>query len=112
MMAKTVIQDLTSGSMEGTFEEAVTSVQNYGFSQSVFEVERLADPKGGQTGKSDAGEISVLRPSTTLAQYSLMKPGDQVRCLGLRKTASGGPGLYRIRRMAEGLGRKTMTERT
>jgi hypothetical protein len=38
-----------------------------------------------------------------------MKPGDAVRCLGLRKIASGGPSLYRIRRMAEGLGRKTMT---
>ncbi len=111
-MAKTAIQDLTSGSMEGTFEEAVTSVQNYGFSQSVFEVERLTDPKGGPAGKSEAGEVTVLRPSATQAQYPLMKPGDQVRCLGLRKTASGGPGLYRIRRMAEGLGRKTMTERT
>ena len=111
MMAKTVIQELTSGSMEGTFEEAVTSVQNYGFSQSVFEVERLADPKAGPAGKSEAGEIVVLRPSTTQAEHSLMKPGDQVRCLGLRKTASGGPSLYRIRRMAEGLGRKTMTER-
>ncbi len=110
-MTKAMIQDLTSGSIEGTFEEAVTSVQNYGFSQSVFEVERLADPKAGPTGKSEAGEVVVLRPSTTQARHSLMKPGDQVRCLGLRKTASGGPGLYRIRRMAEGLGRKTMTER-
>ncbi len=111
MMSKAVIQDLTSGSMEGTFEEAVISVQNYGFSQSVFEVERLADPKVGPAGKSQAGEITVLRPSATQAEHSLMKPGDQVRCLGLRKTASGGPSLYRIRRMAEGLGRKTMTER-
>lgn len=111
-MAKAVIQDLTSGSMEGTFEEALISVQNYGFSQSVFEVERMADPKSGAAGKGEAGEVAVLRPSATPLQYLLMKPGDQVRCLGLRKTASGGPGLYRIRRMAEGLGRKTMTERT
>ncbi len=112
MTAKNVIQDLTSGSMDGTFEDAVTSVQNYGFSQSVFEVERLADPKSGATGKSEAGEVVVLRPSATPLQYLSMKPGDQVRCLGLRKTASGGPSLYRIRRMAEGLGRKTMIERT
>lgn len=111
-MAKTAIQDLTSGSMEGSFEDAVTSVQNYGFSQSVFELERMADPKAGAGGKPEAGEIVVLRPSTTQAQHSLLKPGDQVRCLGLRKNASGGPGLYRIRRMAEGLGRKTMTERS
>ena len=53
----------------------------------------------------------MLRPSATPPQYSLMKPGDQVRCLGLRKDGVGRPSLYRIRRMAEGLGRKTMTER-
>jgi len=111
MTAKTVIQDLTSGSMEGTFEEALISVQNYGFSQSVFEVERLADPKSGPAGKAEAGEVVVLRPSTTQSHHPLIKPGDQVRCLGLRKTVSGGPSLYRIRRMAEGLGRKTMAER-
>ena len=110
-MSKTVIQDLTSGSMEATFEEAVISVQNYGFSQSVFEVERLADPKGGTAGKSEAGEIAVLRPSATLPQHSAMKPGDQVAASGCGRPPRAGPSLYRIRRMAEGLGRKTMTER-
>ena len=112
MKAKTAIHELTSGSVEGTFEDAVASVQNYGFSQSVFEVERLLDSKDSPAAKSEAGEIIVLRPSATHAQYPLMKLGDQVRCLGLGKNAAGGASLYRIRRMADGLGRKAMTERT
>lgn len=110
-MAKTAIHSLTSGSVEGTFEDALSSVQNYGFSQSVFEVERTGDPKENPAATSEAREAVVLRPSATPSEYSLMKPGDQVRCLGLGKNISGAPNLYRIRRMAEGLGRKTMTER-
>ena len=63
MMAKAVIQDLTSGSIEGTFEEAMTSVQNYGFSQSVFEVERLADPKASRRVSPRPGRSPSCAPA-------------------------------------------------
>ena len=105
-MPKAIIPNLTNGSMESTFEEALSSVQNYGFSQAVFEVERLGDKSGAAVETA-----LVLRPGATPPEYASLKPGDSVRCLGLRKDAAGAPALHRIRRMAEGLGRKTMTER-
>ena len=105
------LYSLTSGSMEATFEEAVASVQNYGFPQSVFEVERLSLPKGHSTGEKATGEFLVLRPSTTPADYARMKPGDTIQCLGLRKEPSGSFAVCRIHRMAEGMGRNNMTER-
>ncbi len=101
---------LTSGSMEATFEEAIASIQNYGFRQSVFEVERLVAGKARSAAEKTAGEVFVLRPSITQPDYILMKPGDQVQCLGLRKEPSGSPALCRIRRMAEGSNRNNMTE--
>ena len=105
------LYSLTSGSVESTFEEAVASVQNYGFPQSVFEVERLSAPKGHSVGEKPTGEFLVLRPSMTPSEYAQMKPGDSVQCLGLRKEPSGSFALCRIRRMAEGMGRNNMTER-
>ena len=103
------IYDLTSGSISGTFEEAMAGVFNYGFRQSLFEVERLnTQPKGKAAQAS--GEVTLLRASATQQPFPLLKPGSQVRCPGLAADRSVPPALYRIRRMAEGFGRSTMTE--
>ncbi len=106
-MSAQTIYSLTSGPTEGTFEDVVASIQNYGFRQSVFEIEHLPDaPVKGVTGP-----VMVLCPSSTQADYASMKPGDKVLCLGLRKNAAGATALGRIRRMSEGTHRDTMTER-
>jgi hypothetical protein len=84
------------------------SVQNYGFIQAVFEVERLNGPDGRAT-KASPGKITVLRPSSTQAHYPAIKPGDKVLCSGLAQDDSSTPALYRVRRMAEGLARRKMT---
>ncbi len=99
------LYNLTCGPMDATFEQALASVQDYGFTQTVFEVERLS---AGKTARSApvAGVVSVLRPSAMQAAYPAVKPGDQVSCSGLGQDA----GLYRVRRMAEGYSRTTMTE--
>jgi len=101
---------LTSGSMDATFEEAIASIQNYGFQQSVFQVERLTVAKNGHALLKSGGEVSVLRPSIAPEEYAQMKRGDQVQCPGLRKEASGSPALCRILRLAEGTSRNNMTE--
>ena len=105
------IYDLTSGSISGTFEEAMLGVFNYGFRQSIFEVERLNPQPRGKAAQA-SGEVTLLRASATLAPFPLLKPGSQVHCLGLESDKSATPALYRIRRMAEGFGRSTMTELT
>ena len=112
-MSVHTIYSLTSGPIEGTFEAVVASIQNYGFRQSVFEIESLPDSAAGKeaAGKEAAGAVIVLCPSSTPAHYLQMKPGDKVYCPGLSKNAAGAPALYRIRRMAEGTYRNTMTER-
>ena len=110
-MADSKIYNLTCGSVDATFEQTLLSVQDYGFTQTVFEVERLTAAKNASAGRMAAGEISVLRPSGMQACYPLVKPGDRVSCSGLGKDAAGQDGLYRIRRMAEGFNRKAMTER-
>lgn len=99
---------MTSGPAEGTFDDIVASIQNYGFRQSVFEVERLPDTAAG---KAAPGAVTVLWPSSIQEHYAEMKPKDKVYCTGLRKNAAGAPALCRILRMAEGTNRNTMTER-
>lgn len=107
-MSAQTIYSLTSGRTEGTFEDVVASIQNYGFRQSVFEVERISE---AATGKATAGEAIVLWPSSIQEHYAEMKPKDRVYCTGLRKNDAGLPALCRILRMAEGTSRNTMTER-
>lgn len=102
---------LTSGSMEATFEEAIASIQNYGFRQTVFQVERLTIAKNGHVSEKAGGERLVLRPSAAQEEYPQMKRGDQVQCPGLRKETSGSPAHCRILRLAEGTSRNNMTER-
>lgn len=106
-MATPVVYSLTSGSVQTTFEEAIASVFNYGYCQTVFEVERLS---GRRKGKVIVEEVIVLRPSATLLRYPLLKPGDEVHCPGLSGGDSASASHYRIRRMAEGFGRRTFTE--
>ena len=105
-MATAPVYSLTSGSIQTTFEEAVASVFNYGYRQTVFEVERLS----GRKGKGVVERTFVLRPSSTPIRYPHLKPGDEVLCPGLGESASAHAGRYRIRRMAEGFGPRTMTE--
>lgn len=106
-MSARPIHQLTSGPIEGTFDAAVAAIQNYGFPQSLFEVERLDAPADGS---SESGQIVVLRPGTRADSYSLLKPGDKVHCTGLRPAVGGKPALCKIRRMADGVGRHNMTE--
>lgn len=106
-MSAQILYSLTSGSTEGTFEDVVASIQNYGFRQSVFEIEHLPEA----AGKGATGPIMVLCPSSTQVDYASMKPGDKVYCTGLKKNATGTPALGRIHRMAEGTYRDTMVER-
>lgn len=110
-MAETTLYDLTCGPVEGTFEQALASVQDYGFSQSVFEVELMSAGKATRSALI-AGAVSVLRPSAMQAAYPHIKPGDRVSCSGMGRDAAGDADLYRVRRMAEGYSRKTMTEYT
>jgi hypothetical protein len=107
---KEASHSLTSGSIEGTFEEAVRSIQKLGYSQAVFEVERLGSPKNGVPSLRDADAPIVLRPSACRVPYPQIKPGDIVLCPGLAKDAPGSPALFRVRRMAEGLSWQAMTE--
>ena len=107
---KEASHSLTSGSIEATFDEAVRSIQKLGYSQSVFEVERLGTPKNGTPSQKDAAVPIVLRPSTCRVPYPQIKPGDTVLCPGLAKDAPGSPALFRVRRMAEGLSWQHMTE--
>ena len=106
-MSARPIHQLTSGPIETTFDAAIAAIQNYGFPQSLFEVERLDTPADGS---SESGQIVVLRPGTRADSYALLKPGDKVHCTGLRPTVGGKPALCRIRRMADGVGRHNMTE--
>lgn len=110
-MAEQTLYNLTCGPMGGTFEQALASVQDYGFPQTVFEVEALSAGKRARDAMV-AGAVSVLRPSAMQAAYPDIKPGDRVSCSGMGRDAAGDVGLYRIRRMAEGYSRKTMTEHT
>ena len=105
-MGTKAIPSLPSGRSDSTFEQLVTALQNYGFRQAVFEVERL----NGQ-GNAVPGEVVVLRPSATPEAYPHLKPGDRVLCPGLGHDAAGAAILCRIRRMAEGMSRSTITER-
>jgi hypothetical protein len=102
---------LTSGSIDSPFDEVVATIQNYGFRQTVFEVERLAPAKRGAVPKIAEGAPVVLRPSAAQAAYDSIKPGDRVQCTGLSASGADTAALYRIRRVAEGFSRKTMTER-
>lgn len=110
-MSKIALQSLTSGSIDSPFDEVVSTIQNYGFRQTVFEVERLVPAKSGAVPKIAEGGPIVLRPSAALAEFDQIKPGDRVQCTGLSGAGVAPPALYRIRRMAEGFSRKTMTER-
>ena len=103
------IYSLTSGSVNKTFDEAVAGIFNYGFRQSVFEVERLNAHTKGKNAQG-SGEIVVLRASASPVRHPLLKPGNQVHCPGLAPDRAAPPVLYRIRRMAEGFSRSTMTE--
>ena len=107
-MPESALQTLTCGPLDATFEDALMSVQNYGFIQAVFEVERLNAP-GGKATKAAPGKLTVLRPSSTQAHYPAIKPGDKVHCPGLGSDGEGVVALYRVRRMAEGFGRRKMT---
>lgn len=107
---KSASHSLTSGSIDGTFDEAVRSIQNLGYNQSVFEVERLGTPKNGIPSEKASGVSVVLRPSTRRFPYPELKPGDTVLCPGLAKDAPGSPALFRVRRMAEGVSWRMMTE--
>lgn len=107
-MPELSIETLTCGPLAATFEEALMSVQNYGFIQAVFEVERLNAP-GGKATKAAPGKITVLRPSSTQAHYPAIKPGDKVHCPGIGSAGADADALYRVRRMAEGFGRQKMT---
>lgn len=109
---KEASHSLSSGSIEATFDEAVRSIQKLGYSQSVFEVERLGSPKNGTPTPSGPHAPIVLRPSTCRVPYPQIKPGDTVLCPGLAKDAPGSPALFRVRRMAEGLSWQVMTEFT
>lgn len=106
-MSARPIHQLTSGPIEGTFDAALAAIQNYGFPQSLFEVERLDTPADGS---SEPGLVLVLRPGTRAESYAQLKPGDKVHCTGLRLAAGGKPALCKIRRMADGVGRHNMTE--
>ena len=105
-MENNQIHNLMNGSVQVTFEEAVASVFNYGYRQTVFEVERMSSHRK----KAVVEEIIVLRPSATQVRYPLLKPGDEVHCPGLGKDGAEPNTYYRIRRMAEGFGQRTMTE--
>ena len=89
----------------------MAGVFNYGFRQSLFEVERLQAQPRGKSAQA-TGEIVLLRASATQMPFPLLKPGSQVHCPGLQADRDAPPALYRIRRMAEGFGRSTMTELT
>ncbi len=107
-MTEIATQTLTCGPLDATFEEALMSVQNYGFIQAVFEVERLNAP-GGKATKAAPGKITVLRPSSTQVHYPDVKPGDKVHCPGLGHEGADADAVYRVRRMAEGFARRKMT---
>ena len=107
---ETTVYSLTNGPVSATFEETVASIFNYGFRQSVFEVERVAGRRKGKVAATGTGEVVVLRAGATPMRHPLLKPGDEVHCPGLGGDSDATPALYRIRRMAEGFGRRTMTE--
>ncbi len=107
-MPESSLETLTSGPLDATFEDALMSVQNYGFIQAVFEVERLNAP-GGRATKASPGAITVLRPSSIQAHYPAIKPGDKVHCPGLGGDGADANALYRVKRMAEGFARRKMT---
>ena len=110
-MDTSAIYSLTNGPVRVTFEETMASIFNYGFRQSVYEVERLNAKGRGKTCQP-SGEVTVLRAGATQVAHPLVRPGNQVHCPGLEADKSAAPTLYRIRRMAEGFSRTTMTELT